>query len=192
MKVLKLFVMANFVAVLIFSIVAPARHVSSQSGPTEAPTGFDNQTNGFEPQGTDPNVLGTFVGDKAAFEAREEIADGLGPIYNAQACSECHQNPVTGGISQIFELRAGHSGPDGTFVPAPGGSLIQARATNAQIQERVPDGARLAFIGAQNRLSVMGFDGGAVWRRRQHERHGYLSFLLARRHADRLLANDCD
>ncbi|HEY0405140.1 MAG TPA: DUF5050 domain-containing protein, partial [Pyrinomonadaceae bacterium] len=135
------------------------RIVNSQSGPTEAPAAFDNQTNGFEPQGTDPAIRGTFVGDKAAFESRDTIETGLGPVYNAQACAECHQNPVTGGISQVFELRAGHSAPDGTFVDAPGGSLIQARATNAQIQERVPDGSRLIFSQNADKMFVMGFDG---------------------------------
>ena len=66
------------------------------------------------------------------------IADGLGPVYNAQACSECHQNPVTGSVSQITELRAGHLDSFGNFVDAPGGSLINDRAINAKIQERVP------------------------------------------------------
>ena len=153
MKVLKLFIIACFAAALILSLIAPTQKVLSQSGAAEAPSGFDNQSNGFTSQTQ-------FDADRAAFEQREEVADGLGPVYNAQSCAECHQNPVTGGVSQIFELRAGHSGPDGSFVPAPGGSLIQARATNAQRQERVPDGPRIAFTGASNLLSVMGFDGG--------------------------------
>jgi len=152
MKVLTLFVLAFIAAALVGSqVLTPA--VISQSKPQEAPAGFDNQTNGFTPQTT-------FDLDRAAFEDREEIADGLGPVYNAQACAECHQNPVTGGISQIFELRAGHSGPDGSFVNPPGGSLLQARATDAQIQERVPDGPRIAFTNNAGILSVMGFDGG--------------------------------
>ena len=49
---------------------------------TEAPAGFDNLTNGFESQAQ-------FDLDKANFDSREEIADGLGPLYNAQACAEC-------------------------------------------------------------------------------------------------------
>ena len=152
MRVLTLFVLVFIAAALIGSqVLTPT--VISQSKPQEAPAGFDNQTNGFTPQAT-------FDLDRVAFEDREEIADGLGPVYNAQACAECHQNPVTGGISQIFELRAGHSGPDGSFVNPPGGSLLQARATNADIQERVPDGARIAFTDNTGRLSVMGFDGG--------------------------------
>lgn len=181
MKVLKLLVIAIFAAALIVAITVPTGTAQSQ---TEAPAGFDNQTNGFTDQAT-------FDADRAAFEQREEIADGLGPVYNAQSCSECHQNPVTGGISQIFELRVGRgsnavttpSGGGGPvfspvsrlqsstststststlppFVPAPGGSLIQARAIDASIQERVADGPRIVFTNAQQLISVMGFDGG--------------------------------
>jgi len=96
---------------------------------TEAPTGFDNLTNGFTTQGQ-------FDLDREGFEEREEIADGLGPVYNAQACAECHQNPVTGAISQVTELRKGRF--DGfTFTDPPGGSLNDDRAINAAIQERV-------------------------------------------------------
>jgi len=110
---------------LSFSLV-----VQGQGGPTEAPAGFDNRPNGLITQAN-------FDAAKETFEERDEIADGLGPVYNAQACSECHQNPVTGAISQISELRAGHlSG--GNFVDAPGGSLINDRAVDASIQERVP------------------------------------------------------
>ncbi len=97
---------------------------------TEAPAGFDNLTNGFESQ-TQFNL------DKANFEAVEEIADGLGPLYNAQACRECHQNPVTGATSQITELRAGRTDSFGNFVDRPGGSLNNDRSINAAIQERV-------------------------------------------------------
>jgi hypothetical protein len=85
------------------------------------------------------------LGDKAAFEDRDTKETGLGPVYNAQACVECHQNRVTGGVSQIMELRAGHNAPDGTFVEAAGGSVIHTRSLNTTIQERVPGGPRIAF-----------------------------------------------
>ncbi len=97
---------------------------------SEAPTGLDNGTNDLVDQ-TQHDA------DRATFEVRDEIADGLGPVYNAQACSECHQNPVTGAISQINELRAGHL-ESGEFFDAPGGSLIQHRAVDPKVQERVP------------------------------------------------------
>ncbi|HYG11380.1 MAG TPA: hypothetical protein VD835_15645, partial [Pyrinomonadaceae bacterium] len=150
MKVLKLFVFAFFASLLIASLpLTPA--VNSQSGATEAPASFDNLTNGFTTQAQ-------FDADRIAFEQREERATGLGPVYNAQSCAECHQNRVTGGVSQIFELRAGHSAPDGTFVPAAGGSLIQSRSINTTIQERVPGGSRLAFVNNAQKISVMAFD----------------------------------
>jgi len=105
--------------------------IQGQSGPTEAPAGFDNLTNGFIDQPA-------FDAARLKFEERDEIAKGLGPVYNAQSCAECHQNPVTGAVSQVAELRAGHQDVFGNFVDAPGGSLINDRAINAAIQERVP------------------------------------------------------
>jgi CxxC motif-containing protein (DUF1111 family) len=120
---------------------------------TEAKAGFDNQTNDFIPQGNPPHDCvdpepGTFLMDKAIFEEVDVIDDGLGPVYNAQSCKECHQNPVTGAISQINELRAGHT-VGSTFFDAPGGSLINDRGIptlnsgttdlhSAKVQERVP------------------------------------------------------
>lgn len=96
----------------------------------EAPADFSTDSNGFADDQTHKD-------DLVKFNTVEEIADGLGPVYNAQACRECHQNPVSGAISQITELRAGHN--NGTmFVDAPGGSLINDRAINSKIQERVP------------------------------------------------------
>src|SRR3954462_3122226 len=105
--------------------------VQGQSGATDAPTGFDNPTTGFTSQAQ-------FDLDRATFEERDEIDEGLGPVYNAQSCAECHQTPVTGSGSQVSELRAGHRNSSGAFVDAPGGSLSNDRAINASIQERVP------------------------------------------------------
>jgi CxxC motif-containing protein (DUF1111 family) len=158
MKVLKLFAIALFASALVTSLVL-TRAVRSQSGPTEAPAAFDNQTNGFEPQG-DANTRGTFLGDEAVFEKVDKTEDGLGPVYNAQSCRECHQNRATGGVSQVFELRAGHSGPNGAFIPAPGGSLINSRALSTKIQERVPDGPRITYVNNSGQVSLMGWDGG--------------------------------
>jgi CxxC motif-containing protein (DUF1111 family) len=150
MKVLKLSVFAFFATLLVISLVlTPA--VKSQSGATEAPASFDNLTNGFTTQAQ-------FDADRAAFEAREENADGLGPVYNAQACVECHQNRVTGGVSQVMELRAGHSAPNGTFVPAAGGSLIQSRSINTTLQERVPGESRIVFVNNTQQVSLIAFD----------------------------------
>src|SRR6266496_1713880 len=110
--------MVRYLRVLVFLLFASAlalpiwkaTTVESQSA-TEAPTGMDTLTNGFVTQAVHD-------GDRATFEERDIVTDGLGPIYNAQSCAECHQNPVTGGISQISELRAGHNDANGNFVPA--------------------------------------------------------------------------
>ncbi len=113
---------------------------------TEAPTGFDGLTNGMVSQAQ-------FDLDKETFEGREDIEDGLGPLYNAQACAECHQTPVTGGTSQITELRVGRY--DGfTFTDRPGGSLINDRAINAAIQERVGGEDNVADF--RSSLNVLG------------------------------------
>src|SRR3989440_818010 len=119
---------------------------AAASGASEAPAGFDNQTNGLTPQGpafaslTADNVvpLRSFNDNRFVFEEVETIADGLGPTYNAQSCRECHQNVVTGGASQVAEHRTGHTF-NHQFFEAPGGSLIQSRATNPEIVERVAE-----------------------------------------------------
>ena len=93
-----------------------------RSDATEAPTGFDNLTNGFSEQGPDFETLNedtvvalrSFNDNRFIFEEVENIQDGLGPTYNAQSCRECHQNVVTGGASQVAELRSGRT-EDGQF-----------------------------------------------------------------------------
>jgi CxxC motif-containing protein (DUF1111 family) len=112
---------------------------------SEAPTGFDNRTNGFLQQGpaydtlNEDNVVPnrSFNDNRFIFEEVEVIADGLGPTYNAQSCAECHQNVVTGGASQIAEHRTGRVDTSGGFFESLGGSLIHSRATNSEIVERV-------------------------------------------------------
>jgi CxxC motif-containing protein (DUF1111 family) len=112
---------------------------------SEAPTGFDNKTNGFSVQGPafntidDNNVqaLRSFNDNRFLFEDVETKADGVGPTYNAQSCSECHQNVTTGGASQIAEHRTGRVDVSGGFFESLGGSLIQSRATAPDIVERV-------------------------------------------------------
>jgi len=116
----------------------------------EAPTGFDNKTNGIIDDIT-------HQADQVKFEEVEQLSDGLGPLYNAQSCAECHQNPVSGGASQVTELRVGHQGADGHFrtpeIPiahgaevVTGRSLVNDRAIcpnaafpDKEIQERVPE-----------------------------------------------------
>jgi CxxC motif-containing protein (DUF1111 family) len=123
---------------------------TSASISPDAPAGFDNKSNGM----TDD---ATYQADEAKFEEVEQLSDGLGPLYNAQSCRECHQNPISGGASQVSILRVGHQAPDGHFrnpeIPiahgaevVTGRSLVNDRAicpnaafSDKEIQERVPD-----------------------------------------------------
>jgi CxxC motif-containing protein (DUF1111 family) len=129
--------------VLLFALPLVLGSVFSQQQFQEAPTGFDNQTNGS----VTPDVFD--AAESQFSEIKTAVDNGLGPTYNAQSCRECHQNMVVGGASQISELRAGHSGEDGEFVPATvtlrdgskivRRSLINLRATCPDAQEYVPE-----------------------------------------------------
>jgi CxxC motif-containing protein (DUF1111 family) len=116
---------------------------------TQAPTGFDNRTNGHIPQAEFDVNLGVF-------DEIETIEDGLGPVYNAKGCGVCHSNPVVGGSSSITELRAGHF--DGTnFVSHPGDSLIHTNAIDAAIQEFVFDGNEVRTFRSSLPINGDGF-----------------------------------
>jgi CxxC motif-containing protein (DUF1111 family) len=108
--------------------------------------GFSNIPNGLISQ----NQFNT---DLTFFDQVFKVPDGLGPVYNAQSCRECHQNPVTGAASQVTEQRFGHTDASGNFV-APtvqvrdnngatfsiaNRSLINDRAICAPAQERVDE-----------------------------------------------------
>jgi CxxC motif-containing protein (DUF1111 family) len=137
----------------------------SASRSTEAPTGFDNKTNGVADDAT-------HEADQVRFEEVELVSDGLGPLYNAQSCRECHQSPISGGASQVAELRVGHQGPDGHFhnpeIPIADGaevisgrSLVNDRAIcpnvafpDKEIQERVPEAENIRTFRLS--LSLLG------------------------------------
>jgi len=136
--------MTTIIALYLLSMTRAT--VQSQVSATPAPAGFDDQTNGFLSQ----TQFDAFKDEFAQIEGSDE---GLGPIYNATSCVDCHQNPVTGGASQVTELRAGRYN-GATFTPHPGGSLVHDRATNETIQPRVlaSDNVR-AF---RSSLSILG------------------------------------
>jgi CxxC motif-containing protein (DUF1111 family) len=81
------------------------------------------------------------------------VADGLGPVFNAAGCGECHGTPIIGGSSQVVEKRAGFL-RNGQFFDPPGGSLIQDRSIDPRVQELVPRGADVVAFRAS--LSILG------------------------------------
>jgi CxxC motif-containing protein (DUF1111 family) len=130
MKRLSIVTIAAWVMAAAWAIVP--RAVSTADLP-DAQTGFSDLTNGLLTQAE-------FDAARDVFNEQESIADGLGPVYNAQSCGECHQNPVSGAVSQITEVRAGHTNIFGRFFDHPGGSLIHSRAIDATAQEHVLPG----------------------------------------------------
>jgi CxxC motif-containing protein (DUF1111 family) len=135
------------------NVVAPM--AAAQQDATEAPTGFDTPSlvdkpgsrsvsNGIaEPAGD------SFALDQQIYELTHDVEHGLGPVYNARACSDCHQNPVSGGASQFTELRVGHTDANGNFVNPTipindgassigGRSIVNDRAVVPEAQEHVP------------------------------------------------------
>jgi CxxC motif-containing protein (DUF1111 family) len=78
--------------------------------PPEAPAGFDGVTNGSIAQSTMDADVATFS------EIDQPTPDGLGPVYNAVSCLDCHQSVAIGGASQVLEFRAGHN--DGSRPPS--------------------------------------------------------------------------
>jgi CxxC motif-containing protein (DUF1111 family) len=67
-----------------------------------------------------------FAEAKDAFNASENAADGLGPIFNERGCGSCHQNGAIGGAGQQVEARFGRL-TNGVFdgMASVGGSLRQ-------------------------------------------------------------------
>jgi CxxC motif-containing protein (DUF1111 family) len=152
--------MRRFTVVLLFVLpfVLAAAATQQQQPLTEAPTGFDNQTNGA----VDAGIFST--AENVFMEVEQPSPDGLGPVYNAQSCRECHQNVVTGGPSQVSELRAGHQDAKGNFVGATltlrdgstlgPRSLINQRAICADAQGYVPE--RENIRAARMSVSILG------------------------------------
>jgi CxxC motif-containing protein (DUF1111 family) len=142
------------------TLLAITMYLGAQSA-SEAPAGFDSQTNGTVSQ----SAMDTAAGIFSEIETPEK---GLGPIFNATSCADCHQNMAMGGGAQTTVLRAGHvsrgehsrdnylhdskrrsdtNGSSGTFTAAtailtngdtiPDRSLINQRAICADAQSHV-------------------------------------------------------
>jgi CxxC motif-containing protein (DUF1111 family) len=114
MRILKAFLVFSGAAVVALLLLGSVRfHGRIEAAvvalPTEAPTGFDDQTNNLVSQAD-------HLFHKGQFDEVEGPEDGLGPLYNAQSCRECHQTVVSGGVSQVTELRVGHTDAHGHFV----------------------------------------------------------------------------
>jgi CxxC motif-containing protein (DUF1111 family) len=95
-----------------FAIVGIAQ--SATQAPAAYATPINNDQSGAVSNGFTTNAV--FAADEGVFMEEEDIGDGLGPIYNARGCVDCHAQPAVGGTSQVSELRVGHNDAAGNFV----------------------------------------------------------------------------
>src|SRR6202051_243091 len=154
-----------FVLILFLALLAMDIAVVAREDATKAPAGFDTPTLVQNPgsqsisNGIAQPAGDTYALDQTIFELDHDAGTGLGPVFNARACVDCHQNPVSGGSSQFTEIRAGHLDNDGNFVaatvPINDGansialrSIINDRALIPQAQEQVPDTENIRALRA--------------------------------------------
>jgi CxxC motif-containing protein (DUF1111 family) len=152
--------------VFVFGLVGLLAMVGiAQQSLTEAPAAFATPTLSQNPgsqsvsNGIPESAGDTYALDQSVFEKRHGVDDGLGPVFNATACVDCHQNPVTGGPSQITEIRAGHLDVNGNFVnptipiddggsTIAGRSIVDDRAICPQAHEQLPDTENIRALRA--------------------------------------------
>jgi len=91
----------KFIAVLVLlvAIVAVGLASLAQDTPTEAPPGFETPTLVQNPgsqshsNGIAQPASDSYANDQKVYETTHDPSTGLGPVFNARACSDCHQNP---------------------------------------------------------------------------------------------------
>jgi CxxC motif-containing protein (DUF1111 family) len=129
---------AGFTTPTLGQTISPAGELTVNSGSQSISNGIE------EPPGD------TFALDQAQFERRHDASTGLGPVFNATSCVECHNNGVAGAASQFTEQRVGHLDANGNFAnptitinaganTITGRSIVNDRSICPQAQEHVPD-----------------------------------------------------
>jgi CxxC motif-containing protein (DUF1111 family) len=159
-----LYVCASAGCAGLFTVLAG---IAQQSAP-EAPSGFNTpsfNSPASVSNGMDEPAGDTFALDQQVFERNHQANSpnpgetGLGPVYNGTACVTCHENPNTGGASQITELRVGHFDVNGNFVnptifindgqnTITGRSIVNDRAICPQAQEHIPSTENIRALRA--------------------------------------------
>jgi CxxC motif-containing protein (DUF1111 family) len=160
-----------------FSLIIGTAAVAlvAQQSATEAPAGFTTPTLGQTISSTGELTVtpgaqsisngiaeppgDTFTLDQAQFERKHDASTGLGPVFNATACVECHNNGVAGAASQFTEQRVGHNDANGNFVnptitineganTITGRSIVNDRSICPQAHEQVPDTENIRTLRA--------------------------------------------
>jgi CxxC motif-containing protein (DUF1111 family) len=147
-----------------FAIVGIAQTASQ--APAAYATPINNDQSGAVSNGFTTNAV--FAADEGVFMEEEDIGDGLGPIYNARSCVDCHAQPAVGGTSQVSELRVGHNDAAGNFVnptltindgatSIPNRSLANDRSICAQGSTNIPGAENIRAQRATTNVLGDGF-----------------------------------
>jgi CxxC motif-containing protein (DUF1111 family) len=121
------------------------------------------------PQPGDP-LKGLSAAETEQFEKGKTVfarvftpQSGLGPLFNAEACGECHESPAAGGVGDEVEVHATAFLPDGFCDPLAdvGGPVYQQQVTpalkNALGIDREPIPARATARANRTTPDVLGF-----------------------------------
>jgi CxxC motif-containing protein (DUF1111 family) len=91
--------------------------------------------------------LGSFLVGQAVFERIATPEEGLGPFFNAERCSACHDEPAVGGTGALLVVKAtAWDGQRCDLLETEGGDNIRQRATprmqaHGRMSVPVPAGA---------------------------------------------------
>lgn len=89
----------------------------------------------------------SFLLGRGLFERQASAEEGLGPLFNAERCSSCHDQPTIGGGGSLRVIKASrYDGERCDVLARVGGDNIQQRATEALAAhgitaERIPEEA---------------------------------------------------
>jgi CxxC motif-containing protein (DUF1111 family) len=156
------FLLAFFLAVSV-EAQSPARQRPSpkpQPPPPPAAAKFGDPIAGLN-----ATQAAAFAFSITEFSSVEDIADGLGPVFNGRSCGECHSVPALGGGNERLVTRIA-TRTNGTFdaLPRFGGSLLQDHAigpadgsTHAFRPELVPRQATIVVNRRSTPLFGLGF-----------------------------------
>lgn len=153
-------------AIALAGAIAISVAQSSSDAPAAFSTPLNNDQSGAASNGMSDQT--TFAADEAVFMEEEDISAGLGPVYNARSCVDCHATTNVGGASQVTELRVGRRDFRGNFVnptiqindggsSIPSRSLVNDRAICPEAQERVPMGQTIQALRATTNVLGDGF-----------------------------------
>jgi CxxC motif-containing protein (DUF1111 family) len=113
--------------------------------------------------GLDSAQRDQFDRGKVIFNRVFEPETGLGPLFNAKACGECHEQPVAGGVGDEVEVHATAFLANGVCDPLAdlGGFVYQQQVTpalkNALGIDKEPVPAKATAQGRRSSPDVLGF-----------------------------------